>query len=271
MHRIRLWGCSCCGQAWNRKKSDKAVWWRCPQCADAPIVARRTEPRYRPNCKHVRIAQKREAFYNKYGLVPRTKGMRVFRLTRTLRLLWNAVRAAKTTVSLLQRLNTFTAAVTQHIRADQPRVTEPFRMFGGRPTLVFLDDGTVSKSFGGRQGTPVVVFRTLSGTYGVFHVDFFRGIFEIAIDPSKKRPDYASVLDGVRATFLHELQHFIDSEISLSDEKHGRRFQKRLSVLKAMFLPTERAIRWRGHRRSRIRSSRAVVSTAYGGALAQRA
>jgi hypothetical protein len=168
-------------------------------------------------------------------MVPRTKGMRAFSPTKHLREQWNVVRAARTTASLLRRLNAFTAAVTQHLRAEQPFIGEPGRMFAGRPTLVFNDDGTISKRFSGPQGTPAVTFRTLYGRYGHFAYSFFRGVFEIAIDIQKKRPEYATVLDGVRATFLHELQHFIDSEISLSDEKHGRRFQKRLSVLESMF------------------------------------
>lgn len=257
-YRLRLWACSCCGEQWNRKKREKAAWWKCRRCADAPIVARRTEPRYRPACRHVRLAHRREAFYNRYGLVPRTKGMRALRPTRTLRLLWNAVRAAKTTPSLLRRLNTFTAAITQHLRADQPRTMEPGRMFTGRPTLVFHDDGTISRHLGGHQGTPAVVFRTLYREHGVFERDFFRGVFEIAIDPTKKRAEYASVLDGIRATFLHELQHFIDSEIQLSDENHGRRFQKRLGVLTAMFSPTENAISAEIHRPNRTQRQRAA-------------
>ena len=199
----------------------------------------------------MRIAQKREAFYNKYGLVPRTKGMRAFRPTRTLRLLWNVVRAAKTMASLLRRLNAFTTAVTQHVRADQVLCREPGRMFSGRPTLVFQDDGTIGKKFGGYQGTPTVTFRTLYGKYGHFEYAFLRGVFEIAIDAQKKRPEYATLLDGARATFLHELQHFIDFEISLSDENHGRRFQKRLSVLEAMFPPTQRTQTTKRSRRSR--------------------
>jgi len=257
-YRLRLWACSCCGKLWGRRKREKGVWWKCPRCADAPIVARRTEPRYRPNCKHVRIAQKREAFYNKYGLVPRTKGMRVFRSTRSLRALWKAVRAAKTAASLLRRLNAFTAEVTRHVRADQIRTTEPGRMFTGRPTLVFLDDGTIMKRFGGYQGAPDVVFRTLYGEHGVFESSLANGVYEIAIDPSKKRPEFASVLDGVRATYLHELQHFMDSEIRLSDENHGRRFQKRLGVLTGMFPPTENAISAGIRRPTRTQRQRAA-------------
>jgi predicted RNA-binding Zn-ribbon protein involved in translation (DUF1610 family) len=232
--KLRLWTCSCCLTSWSRRKKDQEPKFYCPQCGPFTIVAKRTFPKRRA-CRHARVRSMKKAFYDRYCTVPRTKGMRKVRAISATRKAWNAVRAAKTRASLLRRLNAFIEIFTMYHREDQPRTNEWGRMFGGKPTRFFCEKTVrIVKQFGGLQGFPPVVFQRLpTGTFGIYVNRLL--VRSIQIDPSQRRTGFASDLDALRSTFVHELQHYIDDELMVADCNHDRYFQRRLSALEEIF------------------------------------
>lgn len=179
---------------------------------------------------HDTIARDRaryEAWMDRYGTRPRTQSLRVLRPSREVSAAWRAVRAAKRVDSFTRRAQTFVNVLDRHVHdVDRTSGRFPLRLRYARSERNrLIEDRSWT-----RRGTPNVIVGRCS-SLGLYKSGL--GTHSITIrNLGSKR------LDEMRATLIHEVQHWLDNVVEIDDEAHGRRWGKRLAGLLQIFPPS---------------------------------
>lgn len=183
----------------------------------------------RARTERVRMEREYEEWMDRYATRPRSQMLRVLRPSPRTRAAWMSVRRAKRLDSFQRRGQEFLYALRVDLD-DVPRGESGPRRLIRRKGRVSVANGLW------RTGAPTLHLVDRFHLLGRYRRSLTEGhTITIATHTFRNRQHVRISLDEMRETFIHEVQHWLDSTNEIDDEHHGRRWHKRLAELGRIF------------------------------------